>query len=121
MSPLLLIIHTSTQVSVLIVELITTELWKERVYPIIIEHSCELGSTLPVYMVLFHEATVTGLLETTLYHQEACEQAGDAIIDLGWSVVFRLLNYTHLDGVHNENSYLSNCQSDLSSTTVYLI
>jgi len=31
---------------------------------------------------LYHEAVIVNLLETTLYHSDACESADDAIADL---------------------------------------
>jgi len=44
---------------------------------------------------LYHEAIVVNLLETLLFHQEACQSAGDAIVDL---IDFCYRKLTHLTG-----------------------
>lgn len=73
---------TLEKIPVLIHELLAVELWKDKVFPKILETGYDPQTTLPVYFVLFHEATVISLLETILYHKEACEAAGDCILDL---------------------------------------
>uniref|UniRef100_A0A8D2LEI8 Zinc finger MYND-type containing 10 n=1 Tax=Varanus komodoensis TaxID=61221 RepID=A0A8D2LEI8_VARKO len=76
------------QIPVLIEELITVEIWKQKIFPIV----CRLEdfkpkSTFPIYLVLRHEASVINLLETVFYHKEICESAEDTILDL--------IDYTH--------------------------
>ncbi|XP_027002869.2 zinc finger MYND domain-containing protein 10 [Tachysurus fulvidraco] len=71
------------KIPTLVHEMILVEVWKENVFPII----CKLQdfspkSTFPLYIVIYHEATVLNLLETILYHQETCEAAEDAVVDL---------------------------------------
>ncbi|XP_067932276.1 zinc finger MYND domain-containing protein 10-like [Watersipora subatra] len=66
----------------LIEDLLTTELWREKIFSQFIAVKFEPKITFPVYMVLYHEATLVNLLETTLYYQETCESCGDAILDL---------------------------------------
>jgi len=73
---------TLEKIPILIHELLAVELWKDKVFPKILESGYDPQTTLPVYFVLFHEATVISLLETILYHKEACEAAGDCILDL---------------------------------------
>ncbi|XP_069500209.1 zinc finger MYND domain-containing protein 10 [Ambystoma mexicanum] len=74
---------TFGKIPTLIHELICVEVWKQKVFPVL----CELEdfrpkSTLPIYMVIHHEATIVNLLETIFYHKEVCEAAEDAVLDL---------------------------------------
>ncbi|KAG8436162.1 hypothetical protein GDO86_007314 [Hymenochirus boettgeri] len=69
--------------SILIHELISVEIWKLKVFPVL----CQLQdfhpkSTFPLYMVIHHEATIINLLETILYHKEVCESTEDFALDL---------------------------------------
>ncbi|KAI0223920.1 Zinc finger MYND domain-containing protein 10 [Lamellibrachia satsuma] len=70
------------KVSVLVAELITIEVWKQKVFTEFQQQQLEQKVIFPIYMVLYHEATLVNLLETTLYHQEAAEAGGDAMLDL---------------------------------------
>jgi len=77
----LLISHNKIQT--LVAELIVSETWTEKIFPIIRTSIDEKNtSTLPIYMALFHEASVVSLLETALFYKEFCEAAGDSVIDL---------------------------------------
>ncbi|XP_071158013.1 zinc finger MYND domain-containing protein 10-like [Mytilus edulis] len=67
---------------VLIKDLLTTEIWKEKIFTELIEMEFEPKTTFPIYMVLFHEATLVNLLETTMYFKEMCESAENCIPDL---------------------------------------
>ena len=49
------------------------------------------ASTLPVYMALFHQASVVSLLETCLFYKEFTEEAGDSVNDLVDYVYRKLL------------------------------
>ncbi|NWX94341.1 ZMY10 protein, partial [Nothoprocta pentlandii] len=71
------------QIPVLIGELITVELWKHKVFPVL----CRLEdfkptSTFPIYVVLHHEASIINLLETVFFYKEVCEAAEDGVLDL---------------------------------------
>lgn len=70
------------KIPALIHELITIEVWKEKIFPEFVKMQFQPRTTFPLYMVLYHEATLINLLETILYHQDACEAAGDSILDL---------------------------------------
>uniref|UniRef100_A0A8C5J682 Zinc finger MYND domain-containing protein 10 n=1 Tax=Junco hyemalis TaxID=40217 RepID=A0A8C5J682_JUNHY len=106
----LLVSHA--KIPVLIGELISVEIWKHKVFPVL----CRLQdfkprSTFPIYVVLHHEASIINLLETVFFHkvrgsafpagkplgwnaagtelceplvavQEICESAEDSILDL---------------------------------------
>ncbi|NWH67511.1 ZMY10 protein, partial [Geococcyx californianus] len=74
---------TYAKIPVLIGELITVEIWKHKIFPVL----CRLEdfkprSTLPIYMVVHHEASIINLLETVFFHKEICESAEDSILDL---------------------------------------
>uniref|UniRef100_A0A8C3LNN7 Zinc finger MYND domain-containing protein 10 n=1 Tax=Chrysolophus pictus TaxID=9089 RepID=A0A8C3LNN7_CHRPC len=74
---------THTKIPVLIGELISAEVWKHKVFPVL----CRLEdfhprSTFPIYVVLHHEASIINLLETVFFHKEICESAEDSILDL---------------------------------------
>uniref|UniRef100_A0A669QJ49 Zinc finger MYND domain-containing protein 10 n=1 Tax=Phasianus colchicus TaxID=9054 RepID=A0A669QJ49_PHACC len=74
---------THAKIPVLIGELISAEVWKHKVFPVL----CRLEdfhprSTFPIYVVLHHEASIINLLETVFFHKEICESAEDSILDL---------------------------------------
>ncbi|XP_054072032.1 zinc finger MYND domain-containing protein 10 isoform X2 [Rissa tridactyla] len=71
------------KIPVLIGELISVEIWKHKVFPVL----CQLEdfkprSTFPIYVVLHHEASIINLLETVFFYKEICESAEDSILDL---------------------------------------
>ncbi|XP_067319723.1 zinc finger MYND domain-containing protein 10 isoform X2 [Anolis sagrei] len=73
----------NAKIPTLIQELITVEIWKQKIFPIL----CRLEdfkpkSTFPIYLVLRHEASVINLLETVFFHKEICESAEDTVLDL---------------------------------------
>ncbi|NWH26305.1 ZMY10 protein, partial [Grus americana] len=74
---------TYAKIPVLIGELISVEIWKHKVFPVL----CQLEdfkprSTFPIYVVLHHEASIINLLETVFFYKEICESAEDSILDL---------------------------------------
>ncbi|XP_057314808.1 zinc finger MYND domain-containing protein 10-like [Hydractinia symbiolongicarpus] len=111
------------KVITLIYDLLVSELWTEEIFPCIKERINMEKSTLPVYMALFHEATVVGLLETMLYYKEACEAAGDAIIDLidfvNRKLTKLLLKQEKPKKTHNENDDLM-FQHESIQFTIYM-
>nr|XP_025045284.1 zinc finger MYND domain-containing protein 10 [Pelodiscus sinensis] len=80
---LLELLVSHAKVPILIEELISVEIWKHKVFPVL----CQLEdfkpkSTFPIYLVLHHEASIINLLETVFFHKEICESAEDTILDL---------------------------------------
>ncbi|NXJ51313.1 ZMY10 protein, partial [Spizaetus tyrannus] len=74
---------TYAKIPVLIGELISVEIWKHKIFPVL----CRLEdfkprSTFPIYVVLRHEASIINLLETVFFYKEICESAEDSILDL---------------------------------------
>ncbi|XP_028397548.1 zinc finger MYND domain-containing protein 10-like [Dendronephthya gigantea] len=70
------------KIPVLIHDVLVSEIWRNKVLPLILDSEFKPGTTLPIYMVLFHEVSLISLLETTMFYKESCEAAGDNIIDL---------------------------------------
>ena len=82
----------SEKMSTLVHELILLELWRKEVLPRLMKLGTPQTS-FQIYMVLFNEANVCNILDTTLFGQDACEALNDSAIDLV-DYVIRIL--THL-------------------------
>ncbi|KAM9533640.1 zinc finger MYND domain-containing protein 10 isoform 2-T2 [Guaruba guarouba] len=67
---------TYAKIPVLIGELICVEIWKHKVFPVLCQlKDFEPRSTLPIYVVLRHEACIINLLETVFFYKELQKQA----------------------------------------------
>ena len=80
---------TFDKLGTLIYDLILIETWRERVYPLLVEHLVGGGENeatrsraMRAYFVLYHEATVVNLLECLCYHAHAVGAVKDASLDL---------------------------------------
>lgn len=65
----------------LVHDLLVTEAWKEKLFPIIKNDIAKVTS-IKSYMCLYHEATICNLLEVMMYHRTACESGEDALVEL---------------------------------------
>jgi len=65
----------------LIYDLLLTEAWKEKVYPLV-KHSFSKVSSIRSYMAIYHEATCTNILEVFLYHRTSTESCEETIVEL---------------------------------------
>jgi len=74
----------SNQMTTLVHELVVIEIWRERVFPILLQRDCiDNDTSLKAYMILYHEATICNLLEILLYHRSCLESiSGDGLIEL---------------------------------------
>ncbi|XP_065190522.1 zinc finger MYND domain-containing protein 10-like [Sycon ciliatum] len=71
------------KMDVLIEQLLTVEVWKEKVFPPLVDkEGFSPQQTFPIVMLLHHEATLINLLETVLYYRDACECCGESVLDL---------------------------------------
>ncbi|XP_066553619.1 zinc finger MYND domain-containing protein 10 isoform X1 [Amia ocellicauda] len=71
------------KIPTLVHEMISVEIWKQKVLPVLSRlRDFNPKSTFPLYMVIHHEATIINLLETILFHQDSCESAEPAVLDL---------------------------------------
>jgi len=65
----------------LIYDLLLTEAWKDKVYPVL-KPSLAKVSSIRSYMAVYHEATIINILEVFLYHRTATENCEEAIVEL---------------------------------------
>lgn len=89
------------KMSILVHELVSVELWKNKIFNELFHIGFKPKNTFVVYLIvslenylftlelkfsiflkLYHEATLVNLLETVLYHQDVCLAVGDSILDL---------------------------------------
>ncbi|RUS71390.1 hypothetical protein EGW08_020845 [Elysia chlorotica] len=70
------------KITLLIKDLLMTEIWKQHIFPELIDMEFKPKTTFSLYMVLYHEATVVNLLETMMFYKETCEVADDSVLDL---------------------------------------
>jgi len=82
------------KLSVLIEDLLLTEVWRKEVFSVIMKTNFCPKSTIPLYMALYHEATLVNLLETLLYHEDIVESTDDVCIDLLDYCYRRLVQFT---------------------------
>lgn len=83
--------NTLEKIPTLVYDLVLIEVWKEKIWPLVKAKIAKFSS-LRTYIPVYHEATVSNLLEICLFHRTSCEEAGDALIDLvDWCV--RKLRY----------------------------
>lgn len=57
-------------------------IWKQKVYPILIEKYGEPENTFILFSIFYHEETAIALLENILYHSDCAESIDDTVIDL---------------------------------------
>ena len=86
------------KLSMLVADLIITDLWKKKVFPKLSEAIKESKATFPFYFILYHELTVMTLLECVLYHQDSCQALDDSsfdLVDYCYSKITQLLTNGH--------------------------
>lgn len=88
------------KMNVLISNLITVELWKEKVFPLLLEKIASM-SCLRNYLPLYHEASVLNLIEVLMYYESIALSCGDMLIDLV-DYCYRKLTYL----IHKKNKDL---------------
>ena len=67
--------------AVLVHELVAIDRWQQRVFPLMWER-VHADANVRAYTVLYHEATLCGLLECMLFHREACDAASESLLEL---------------------------------------
>jgi len=63
-------------------EAIQIDIWKHKVFPLLIDFNGEPKNTFMLYSVLYHEVVVISLLENVLFHCEGAQTVDDTVIDL---------------------------------------
>ncbi|CAF3421211.1 unnamed protein product [Rotaria sp. Silwood1] len=76
------VIVNNDKLPVLVSQLITTEIWREKVFRELIAMRFEPRVTFSIYIILYHEACIVNLLETLMYHEDVCTSFDDQILDL---------------------------------------
>ncbi|VDP78333.1 unnamed protein product [Schistosoma curassoni] len=71
------------KIPILVHDLIMVELWKQKVFKIILSDKEEPKSAFPLYTIIYHELLLANLLETVTFHSDAVEAFGDSVTDLG--------------------------------------
>ena len=72
---------TLDKVNALVYDLLVTETWKVKVFPLIKKEITQ-GNSIKSYMCIYHEATICNLLEVMLYHRTAVESSEDALVEV---------------------------------------
>ncbi|CAM9182135.1 unnamed protein product, partial [Phaeothamnion confervicola] len=77
-------IMTFDKIPVLVHELLLIEAWREFVFPRLCETELFQSGrvNMRAYFTLYHEATLTNLLEVVLYHRHVCEKAGELLVEV---------------------------------------
>ncbi|XP_023319023.1 zinc finger MYND domain-containing protein 10 [Trichogramma pretiosum] len=70
------------KIPVLVVEAIQIMIWKQKVFPIMIDLHKEPANTFILFSVFYHEDTVVSLLENVMYHSDSVETMDESVIDL---------------------------------------
>ena len=73
----------------------TAEAWKEKIFPIVSGQVAKM-STFRSYICIYHEATITNLLEVLMYHRTAVSSDEDALVELIDYCYRKLLGVTKL-------------------------
>ncbi|XP_077281435.1 zinc finger MYND-type containing 10 [Temnothorax americanus] len=84
------------KIPILVYEAIQIDIWKHKVFPLLIDLNDEPTNTFMLYSVLYHEVIVVSLLENILFHCEGAQTVDDMVIDLIDYTVQRVT--TLLDG-----------------------
>ncbi|KAL4477620.1 hypothetical protein ABPG74_002770 [Tetrahymena malaccensis] len=72
---------TFDKVKILIYDLIETEIWKQKVLPLLKNHILKIN-TYRSYIAVYHEAVVCNLLEVIMFHRTAVDSADEFLIEL---------------------------------------
>ncbi|XP_020278605.1 zinc finger MYND domain-containing protein 10 isoform X2 [Pseudomyrmex gracilis] len=70
------------KVPVLIYEAIQIDIWKHKVFPLLIDLDNEPSNTFMLFSVFYHEVIAVSLLENVLFHCKSSDTMDDTIIDL---------------------------------------
>lgn len=70
------------QIPILIYEAIQIDIWKHKVFPLLIEMNEEPQNTFMLFTIFYHEDIAVSLLENVLFHCESAETMNDSVLDL---------------------------------------
>ncbi|KAL0123225.1 hypothetical protein PUN28_007675 [Cardiocondyla obscurior] len=70
------------KIPILVYEAIQIDIWKHKVFPILIDLNGEPKNTFMLYSVFYHEVIAVSLLENILFHCEGAQTVEEFVIDL---------------------------------------
>lgn len=70
------------KIPILIYEAIQIDIWKHKVFPLLVEMNEEPKNTFMLFTIFYHEDIAVSLLENVLFHCESAETLNDSILDL---------------------------------------
>ncbi|KAK2583290.1 hypothetical protein KPH14_009294 [Odynerus spinipes] len=70
------------KIPILIYEAIQIDIWKHKVFPLLIDINNEPANTFMLFSVLYHEDVAASLLENVLFHCESAITMDDTVLDL---------------------------------------
>ncbi|CAK9810143.1 Zinc finger MYND domain-containing protein 10 [Anthophora quadrimaculata] len=100
------------KIPILIYEAIQIDVWKHKVFPLLIEMNAEPKNTFMLFTIFYHEDIAISLLENVLFHCESVETMNDSVLDLvDYAVKYISLLFDDSDieiyeNVRNSNSCL---------------
>jgi hypothetical protein len=74
-------ILTFNKLDTLIHDLLLIEIWKENVYPLLLD-TLTGRNNMRLYFILYHEATLINLFEVFMYYRHVCEAGGEKMLEL---------------------------------------
>lgn len=79
---MLILLIALFQIPILVYEAIQIDIWKHKVFPLLIDLNGEPTNTFMLFSVFYHEVIIISLLENILFHCESAQTMDDTVIDL---------------------------------------
>ncbi|VDD80744.1 unnamed protein product [Mesocestoides corti] len=70
------------KVGFLIRDLVSSELWRQKIFKRLLKSLSNDVPTFPIYVILYHELILSNLLETVAYHMDVVDSLRDDAVDL---------------------------------------
>jgi zinc finger MYND domain-containing protein 10 len=86
---------THDKMSTLLHDLISTEAWKENIFPLLKDELAGRNS-MRLYFMLYHEATIVNILEVFFYYRHVLESLGDKLLDIVDYIARKLIRLQQL-------------------------
>ncbi|XP_066590949.1 zinc finger MYND domain-containing protein 10 isoform X2 [Prorops nasuta] len=107
---------TLRKIPILIYEAIQIDVWKHKVFPILIEINEELKNTFLLFSVFYHENIAISLLENVLFHSDSVETMDDTVLDLidyAVKYIISILDIKNVE-IHERSNYpKSSCMDEI--------
>jgi len=73
---------TFDKLPMVVYDLLMTEVWKEKVHPLLRLELSKNCNSIRAYMAIYHEASVCNILEVMLYHRTATVACDEVLVEL---------------------------------------